>query len=101
MKSDEQIPEERSVTIRQGILSLLEYGEMTVGEFSRAIGQSEKELYVHLEHLLKSKSLLIIPAECLSCGFVFKKREKVKKPGKCPICRKTYIQQPMFAVVKK
>ncbi len=99
MKAQEKIPEERNVTIRQEVLKLLaEYGELTVGELSKEIGKSEKELYNDLEHLLKSKSLEIIPAECLKCGFIFEKREKVKKPGKCPKCKNTFIKNPMFTV---
>ncbi len=96
MKAQEKIPEERNVTIRQEVLKLLEYGELTVGELSKEIGKSEKELYDHLEHLLESNSLVIIPAECLKCGYIFEKREKVKKPGRCPECKGTYIKQPMF-----
>lgn len=97
MKAPEKIPEERNLTIRQEVLKLLEeYGEQTIGELSKAIGKSEKELYDHLEHLLESKSLVIIPAECLKCGYIFAKRKKVKKPGKCPKCKNTYIQQPSF-----
>lgn len=96
MKTQEKIPEERNVTIRQEVLQLLEYDELTVGELSKKIGKSEKELYDHLEHLVGFKSLVIIPAECLKCGYVFEKREKVKKPGKCPQCKNTYIKQPMF-----
>ena len=95
-KTQEKIPEERNVTIRQEVLKLLECGELTVGELSKKIGKSEKELYDHLKHLLESQSLIIIPPECLKCGYVFEKREKVKKPGKCPTCKGTYIKQPMF-----
>jgi predicted Zn-ribbon and HTH transcriptional regulator len=100
MKTHENIPEERNMTIRQDILKHLEYSELPVGELSKKIGKSEKELYNHLEHLLGSKSLVIIPAECLKCGYIFEKRDKVKKPGRCPKCKGTYIAQPMFTVTK-
>ncbi|MBU0961747.1 MAG: ArsR family transcriptional regulator [Proteobacteria bacterium] len=100
MKIKERIPEERSLTIRAEILRLLEDGELTVGELSKAIRKSEKELYDHLQHLLWAKSLVIIPAECLKCGYRFSKREKVKKPGKCPLCKGTHIRQPLFTLPK-
>lgn len=93
----EKIPEERRMTIRAEILSLVEGDELSVGDLSKAIGKPEKELYDHLEHLLRTKSLDIIPAKCLKCGYLFTKREKVKKPGKCPHCRGTHISQPLFA----
>lgn len=101
MKSREKIPEERSLTIRAEILRLLEDGELTVGELSSAVRKSEKELYDHLEHLYRAKALVIIPAECLKCGYLFTKREKVKKPGKCPQCKGTHIKQPLFALSEK
>ena len=100
MKNKEKIPEERNETIRQEILRLLECSELTIGELSKEIGQSEKELYDHLEHLLGFKSLVLIPAVCLKCGYIFEKREKIKKPGKCPKCRGTYIEAPMFTIAK-
>jgi predicted Zn-ribbon and HTH transcriptional regulator len=100
MKTQEKIPEERNVTIRQEILKLLACDDLTIGELSKIIGKSEKELYDHLEHLLVSRSLVIIPAECLKCGYLFEKREKVKKPGKCPQCKGTHIKQPVFSSTK-
>ncbi len=100
MKNKEKIPEERNETIRQEILRLLECSELTIGELSKEIGKSEKELYDHLEHLLGFKTLVIIPAECLKCGYIFEKRKKTKKPSKCPKCRGTYIKEPMFTAAK-
>jgi len=100
MKKTAKIPEERRLTIRQEILQLLAAGALSVGELSRAIGKSEKELYDHLEHLLRAKALAIIPAECLHCGYLFEKRQKVKKPGRCPRCRETHVSSPLFGVAK-
>jgi len=96
MKRRERFPEERHLTIRQAIVGLLAEGDLEVGELSRAIGKSEKELYDHLEHLLRAKALAIVPAECLHCGYRFEKRDKVKKPGKCPRCKGTHLRPPLF-----
>ncbi|HIJ78920.1 MAG: ArsR family transcriptional regulator [Desulfobulbaceae bacterium] len=101
MTTREKIPEERSVTIRQEVLRVLEDAELTVGELSKIIGKSEQELYDHLAHLRGAKSLIIIPAQCLACGFIFRNREKVKKPGKCPKCKDTHISQPMFTAARR
>lgn len=100
MKVRETIPEERRLTIRQEIVRLIGEGDLEVGDLSKAVGKSEKELYDHLEHLFRAKALLIVPAECLHCGYLFSKREKVKKPGKCPQCKGTHIKQPMFRARK-
>jgi predicted Zn-ribbon and HTH transcriptional regulator len=64
---------------------------------------SEKEVYEHLEHIRKTLSkrdrqLVIVPAECAKCGFVFSKRERVRKPGKCPVCKAESIREPLFSI---
>jgi len=97
------VPQERHDTIRQEIISVLAERTLSAREISAEIGISEKEVVDHLGHIRiavhKSKErLMIIPAECKSCGFRFKKRERLTKPGKCPICRHKYIQEPRFSI---
>jgi len=94
---------EKHDTIRQEIISALMERALSVREISAEVRISEKEVVDHLEHIRiavrKSKGrLLIIPAECKKCGFKFKKRERLTKPGKCPICRNKYIQEPHFSI---
>jgi predicted Zn-ribbon and HTH transcriptional regulator len=101
MKNKIKIPEERNETIRGELLRWLEGGGLTVGELSKVVGKSEKEIYDHLEQLQKSGLLVIIPAECSKCGYIFESREKVKKPSKCPRCKSTYIKQPLFTVASR
>lgn len=96
MSSKQQLPEERNATIRQQILELLGQCELTIGDLSKEIGKSEKELYDHVESLIKHKGVKIIPAECVSCGFIFETRKKTTKPGKCPQCKGTRIEEPAF-----
>ncbi|MEW6109357.1 MAG: transcriptional regulator [Nitrospirota bacterium] len=96
------IPPERHGTIRQEIISLLENTTLSARDISSSVGISEKEVYEHLDHIQKTLSkkelhLAVIPAECIKCGFVFRKREKLKKPGKCPVCRGEQIQEPLFS----
>jgi len=97
------IPVARSQTIRQKILSLLEGNTFSAKDLSVEIGVSEKEIYSHLEHIQRStgksrKTFLITPACCKRCNFVFRKRERLKKPGKCPVCRGESIQEPLFSL---
>jgi hypothetical protein len=47
---------------------------------------------------MKNELWNVTPAECRKCGFVFQKREKLKKPGKCPICRSESIEEPLFGI---
>lgn len=93
---NEYIPEDRSQTIRQELLDILKTGEHSAGDLSRMVRKSEKEVYHHLEHLKKAGQVKIVPAICLNCDYAFEQRGKVKKPSKCPSCRSTRIEPPMF-----
>ncbi len=97
------IPEERRDTVRHALLAMLEERPCTAREISGTAGIPEKEVYDHLEHLRKTLSmsgrrLAVSPAKCRSCGFLFTKRERLKKPGRCPVCRSESIQEPAFSL---
>jgi predicted Zn-ribbon and HTH transcriptional regulator len=98
------VPQERKGTIRQEIMSLLEKNAaLTAKDISAEVRIPEKEVYSHLEHIQKSLSkaghhLHVKPSECLKCGFVFTKREKLKTPGRCPVCHEEHIQEPLFSI---
>lgn len=97
-------PEEREITIRNQIIELLKERELTMIEISRMVKIPEKSVSFHIDHIKKSilkkgYSLRITPAICLNCGFVFKKREKAKKPAKCPICKSEHIEDPLFKIL--
>jgi hypothetical protein len=94
----EPITRERSETVRQEIIRLLDGQALPVGAISKEVGKSQKEVSEHLDQIARSGRLTIIPAGCGDCGFVFKDRTRSKKPGKCPVCRSTRINQPMFTV---
>jgi len=100
------VPIERHETIRHEILSILVDQTLSAKDISGEVHIPEKDVYDHLEHIERSTHktghhLTIIPAECLKCGFVFKKRERLKKPGRCPVCRGEQIQEPLFSVKTK
>lgn len=98
------VPPERKGTIRQEIITLLEESQfLTAKDISAEVRIPEKEVYVHLEHIQKSLSttgqhLNIKPAECLKCGFIFSKRDRLKTPGRCPVCHGEHIQEPLFSI---
>ncbi|MBF0567102.1 MAG: transcriptional regulator [Nitrospirae bacterium] len=102
------VPAERYETIRQGIVSLFEErtGPLTARDISVTIRISEKDVYFHLAHIRRSmgkgnkgRVLSVTPATCKKCGFEFKKRERLTKPGKCPVCNGESIEQPLFSLV--
>lgn len=96
------VPVERHETIRQKIISLLESNILSAKDISGEIGISEKEAYGHLEHIQRTikrnQTFVFAPSECKKCGFVFRKRDRLKKPGRCPVCREEAIREPLFAI---
>ncbi len=92
---------EEGQTLRQAILGCLHRGPLTARELSGLVRIQEKDVIPHLEHLEKSlrrsaEQLVIEPAECLKCGFRFKKRRRFSKPSACPVCRCQRIEPPVF-----
>jgi predicted Zn-ribbon and HTH transcriptional regulator len=76
---------------------------MDARELSHEVGIREKEVYDHLAHIARSLAvkgykLGIQPARCLSCGFVFKDRQRFTRPGRCPRCKKSHLQSPGFYI---
>ncbi len=98
------VPVERHETLRHEIMSVLAQGTASAKDISFEVRISEKEVYDHLEHIRKSllnkkdRQLVIMPAECAKCGFVFSKRERLRKPGKCPVCKGESIKEPLFSI---
>jgi predicted Zn-ribbon and HTH transcriptional regulator len=93
-------------TIRRQIISCLADRPMNAIEISQHVGIMEKEVYVHLSHIGRSvaaqgKKLVIHPSRCLSCGFIFEKRERFSRPGRCPLCRETRIKRPAYEIEEK
>ncbi|MEJ2658455.1 MAG: transcriptional regulator [Desulfobacterales bacterium] len=90
-------------TIRKQMMTLLNNSEMSAKEISSEVGIGEKEVYGHLSHIARSiksqgKKLVIHPAECMGCGYVFEKRRRFTRPGRCPICKSEYISNPMYRI---
>lgn len=90
-------------TVRQAILDTLAQGPCSSKDISAAVGIGEKEVYDHLQHIHKSLHregvvLHVIPARCRTCGFEFQKRERFSKPGRCPLCRNSFIEEPLFEI---
>ncbi|MFO0752823.1 MAG: hypothetical protein U0411_05810 [Thermodesulfovibrionales bacterium] len=96
-------PAERHETLRQEIIFLLAGQTLSARDLSVEVRISEKEVYEHLKHIQRTVvqrelHLITTPAECKKCGFLFRKREKLKKPGKCPVCQGESIEDPLFTI---
>lgn len=78
---------------------------VTARDISGEVRIPERDVPGHLAHLERSlqregRKLSIIPAECRHCGFVFRKRDRLSKPGRCPACRHTSVTEPLFSLEK-
>ncbi|MBI5454877.1 MAG: transcriptional regulator [Deltaproteobacteria bacterium] len=95
------------LTARQRIIEALKGGMLTAKDISRAVGLKEKDVIDHLPHVAKSIEarkgggvrFIVEPSRCLDCGFVFRKRERLKSPGKCPICKGEGITEARYGIV--
>ena len=92
-------------TVRQELIAALLEGPCSARELSASVGIPEREVPVHLEHIRKSiissaQRLIVTPAKCKKCDFIFSKREKLKRPGKCPVCKGESIREPRFMIEK-
>ena len=87
-------------TIREEIAELIRQKRLCANEISRKLCVQEKDVYHHLEHIARSagggEAFHVEPAVCLSCGFVFRDRKRLKRPGRCPRCRGERITRPSF-----
>jgi len=96
---------ERDASPRRSIIHVLRQSPdpLTALDISALAGISEKDVRGHLEHIAKSLRvagvrLRVTPSACLGCGFVFAKRDRTTKPGKCPVCGGRRLSEPLFSL---
>ena len=90
-------------SLRQQIMDLLSEEELNALEISQAVGIGEKEVPLHLEHIIrtlgaKGKKLLVSPYTCLGCGYQFKDRKRLQRPGRCPRCKGSHIRMATYRI---
>jgi predicted Zn-ribbon and HTH transcriptional regulator len=96
-------PAEALDTVRHLIMTELEEGPLSARDISGLVGIPEKEVAGHLEHIRQSLHrtggrLKVQPAECIKCGFVFDKRDRLTRPSRCPVCKSESIHAPLFSL---
>jgi len=84
-------------------MDCLSEGPMNAIEISQYLGIREKLVYEHLPHVARSvlaqgKQLVILPSQCLSCGYVFEDRARFTRPSRCPRCKGTHLQRPTYEI---
>ena len=96
-------------TRREKIMELLQATSeaISLDDLCRELDVFDKRIILEdLQHISVSlkreskKQLIIIPARCKNCGFIFKKSKRFKVPSKCPKCKKERII-PFFIRLNK
>ncbi len=92
--------------LREALLATRDAGATaSLRELASASGMTERDALSHLEHLARSlphegMKLVLAPATCLACEFVFRDREKLSAPSACPRCRSERVAPPSFKVAE-
>jgi len=91
-------------TIRRQMIDLLSATAMSARDLSQALGIREKDVYAHLPHVAQSvrrngSRLEIRPFTCLACGYRFTGRKRFTRPGRCPQCKASRIETPLYLIV--
>ncbi len=102
-----RVPAEASASRRQQLVALLETRAMAYDELREAMQMSVRSLDDALGHVDKSleaggRRLIVTPAQCTSCGFVFAGREQkhFHPPSRCPQCKGERIDAPRFEIAR-
>ncbi|NHJ12862.1 MAG: HTH domain-containing protein [Candidatus Thorarchaeota archaeon] len=93
-------------TRRERIKALLEEAAqpLTAQDLCNILGlQSRSIIYEDIEHIAQSvksegKELLVKPASCGKCNYIFSDRKTAKRPSKCPKCRSEWILSPAYII---
>lgn len=97
---------ERLQTLRRNMVALLGERDMTAGDLSQALGIREREVYDHLSHIARTVAaqggrLTVLPILCLACGWVFEERTRFTRPSRCPRCKKSHLETPVYRLLSR
>ena len=90
------------MTLRKSLLEALSVQPRSVSSLARELGLKRGDVEEDLRHAIRSaramgKRVAIEPARCRSCGFTFGE-DKLLKPGKCPVCKGTWLYEAQLRV---
>ena len=95
-------------TPRQRIMDLLTtMPPLTSRQIAEIVGVSERQVEDHLIHIVKSVArdrtlrFILESPECKDCDFVFRERERLTRPSRCPKCRSEAISEPRYSIERK
>jgi len=90
------------LTRRQQIAQLLRGGQFNVFDIARQVRAPAKSVLADLQHvrqgLKPGERWFVLDASCLGCGFVFRGRERLDSPSRCPRCKGEQIEEARFGI---
>ena len=74
----------------------------SVSSIARELGLRRQDVEEDLRHMIRSAraagyDVIIEPAKCRSCGFVFDEN-KLSKPSRCPACRQSRLYEAQVRI---
>jgi predicted Zn-ribbon and HTH transcriptional regulator len=91
-------------TPRQRIIELITSTRLSSYQLAQMLGIPERQVEEHLPHIVKtvardpSRRFILEPSVCQDCGFLFRDRTKLTRPGRCPSCRSEGIAAPRYGI---
>ena len=87
-------------TDRQFLRNLLEQGEHDLESLAQVLQIKLTQVEEEVRHTVRSsgKKLKISPAKCEACGLVFRTRDRLTSPSRCPECKSERISSPRFTL---
>lgn len=90
------------MTLRRHLHEILSHEPRSVSSLARELGLRRGDVEADLQHMLRSAAARgdavdVLPARCKACGFEFG-TDRLAKPGRCPSCKASRIQEAMIAI---
>jgi predicted Zn-ribbon and HTH transcriptional regulator len=90
------------MTLRRHLHELLSHEPRSVSSLAHELGLRRGDLEDDLQHMLRSAAargerIEVLPARCKACGFAFGEH-RLAKPGRCPACKASRIQEAMIRI---
>jgi transcriptional regulator len=90
------------MVFRRDLVRALSDQPRSVSSLARELGLARRDLEEDLRHAIRSAEaaghhVIIEPARCKECGFVFGS-DRLAKPGKCPSCRGSRLYEAQIRI---
>ena len=90
------------MSYRREVIAILSAGPRTASSVARELGLERRDVDSELRHVIRSaraagQRVIIEPARCKTCGFVFD-TDRLTKPGRCPACKGSRLYEPLISL---